>query len=71
MLGIYVAGDSGAFLNPAVMFGFCLYRGFPWKRFPIYFVVQVLGAFVASGVVYANYIDAIDHYEGHGIRTVP
>lgn len=71
MLGIYVAGDSGAYLNPAVTFAFCLYRGLPWKRFPIYFVAQVLGAFVGSGIVYANYINAINAYEGYGIRTVP
>ena len=71
MLGIYVAGDSGAFLNPAVTFAFSLYRGLPWKRFPIYFVAQVLGAFVGSGIVYANYLNAINAYEGHGIRTVP
>jgi len=71
MLGIYVAGDSGGFLNPAVTFCFCLFRKLPWKRFPIYFLAQVLGAFCASGVVYANYISAIDQVEGHGIRTVP
>src|ERR1035438_7531363 len=41
------------------------------KRFPIYFVAQVLGGFVGSGVVYANYINAINQVEGHGIRTVP
>lgn len=29
MLGVYTAGDSGAFLNPAVMFAFCLFRGLP------------------------------------------
>jgi aquaglyceroporin related protein len=34
-------------------------------------MAQVLGAFCASGVVYANYINAIDNFEGHGIRTVP
>ena len=33
-------------------------------------VAQVLGAFVASGVVYANYKSAIDQFEGYGIRTV-
>ncbi|CZT53017.1 related to aquaporin-9 [Rhynchosporium secalis] len=71
MLGIYVAGDSGGFLNPAITFCFCLFRKLPWKRFPIYFIAQVLGAFCASGVVYANYIPAIDQLEGHGIRTVP
>jgi aquaglyceroporin related protein len=71
MLGIYVAGDSGGFLNPAVSFCFCLYRGLPWKRFPIYLVAQFLGGFVAAGVIYANYVNAINNYEGYGIRTVP
>jgi aquaglyceroporin related protein len=71
MLGIYVAGDSGAYLNPAITFCSCLFRQLPWRRFPIYFIAQVLGAFVGSGIVYANYISAIDNVEGHGIRTVP
>jgi aquaglyceroporin related protein len=71
MLGIYVAGDSGGFLNPAITLGFCTFRKLPWRRLPIYFLAQFLGGFVASGVVYANYIDAIDNVEGHGIRTVP
>ncbi|KAF2233077.1 aquaporin [Viridothelium virens] len=71
MLGIYVAGDSGAYLNPAITFSSCIYRKLPWRRFPIYFVAQVLGAFVGSGIVYANYLNAINNYEGHGIRTVP
>jgi len=71
MLGIYVAGDSGGFLNPALTFAFCLYRKLPWRRFPIYAAAQLLGGFCASGVVYANYINAIDDFEGYGIRTVP
>jgi len=72
MLGIYVAGDSGAYLNPAITFTNCLLRGLPWRRFPIYFVAQVTGAFAASGVVYANYYTAIDYFEGGlGKRTVP
>jgi aquaglyceroporin related protein len=71
MLGIYVAGDSGGFLNPAITLCFCLYRKLPWRRLPIYFLAQLLGAFCASGVVYANYITAIDQVNGHGIRTVP
>lgn len=71
MLGIYVAGDSGGFLNPAITFCFCLYRGLPWRRFPIYFLAQFLGGFVGAGVIYANYINAINNYEGHNIRTVP
>ncbi|KAF2757667.1 aquaporin [Pseudovirgaria hyperparasitica] len=71
MLGIYVAGDSGAYLNPAVTFCSCLYRKLPWRRFPLYLLAQLLGGFVASGVVYANYINAINDFEGHNVRTVP
>jgi len=69
MLGIYVAGDSGGFLNPGVTFCFCLYRGLPWRRFPIYLLAQFLGGFVAAGVIYGNYITGIDNYEGVGVRT--
>lgn len=71
MLGIYVSGDAGGYLNPAVTFGQCLYRGLPWKRFPIYTIAQFLGGFVASGVVYGYYYYAIDNFEGAGIRTLP
>jgi glycerol uptake facilitator-like aquaporin len=69
MLGIYVAGDSGGFLNPAITFCACLYRGLPWRRFPIYLLAQFLGGFVAAGVIYGNYITGIDNYEGVGVRT--
>lgn len=72
MLGIYVAGDSGAYLNPAITFSNCLYRQLPWRRFPMYFLAQFLGGFVGAGIVYANYLSAIDWFEGgNGIRTVP
>jgi len=71
MLGVYTAGISGAHLNPAVTFANCVYRKFPWRKFPIYLVAQVLGAMVASAVVYANYKSAIDVFEGGpNIRTV-
>ena len=70
MLGLYVAGDSGAYLNPAITFCNCLYRQLPWRRFPVYLIAQLLGGFVGSGIVYANYISAIDWFEG-GQRTVP
>ncbi|KAI8958502.1 aquaporin-like protein [Daldinia sp. FL1419] len=69
--GIYVAGDSGAYLNPAVTLTNCLFRGLPLRRFPTYAAAQLLGMFCAAGVVYANYISAFDNYEGRGIRTIP
>ncbi|KAK4900512.1 glycerol channel [Elasticomyces elasticus] len=71
MLGIYVAGDSGAYLNPAVLFTNCVLRKLPWRRFPIYLIAELLGGFVAAGVVYGNYISGINSVEGPGIRTVP
>lgn len=71
MFGIYVAGDSGAYLNPAVTLANCVFRGLPWRRFPSYLIAQFLGGFVASGVVYANYINAINNFAGYGVRTVP
>lgn len=71
MLGIYVAGDSGAYLNPAITLAFCVYRGLPFRRWPVYLVAQFLGGFLAAGVVYANYIPSIDNYAGVGVRTVP
>ena len=69
--GVYVAGDSGAYLNPAITFTNCMFRRLPWRRFPMYFLAQLLGGFVAAGVVYANYINGINALEGHNIRTVP
>lgn len=71
MLGVYVSGISGSHLNPAVTFSNCIFRKFPWRKFPGYVLAQILGAFCASGVVYANYNSAIDVFEGGvGIRTV-
>jgi len=70
MLGVYVAGDSGAYLNPAVTLTSCMLRKLPWRRLPMYMVAQILGAFIAAGVVYANYINAINAVEGHNVRTV-
>ncbi|KAK3722137.1 glycerol channel [Vermiconidia calcicola] len=72
MLGVYASGISGAHINPAVTFANCVFRKFPWKMFLPYAIAQVLGAMCASGIVYANYISAIDEYEGgRNIRTVP
>jgi len=71
MIGIYIAGDSGAYLNPALTLSQAVYRGFSFATVPIYFFVQFLGGFVGAFLTYANYISAIDFYAGDGIRTVP
>jgi glycerol uptake facilitator protein len=55
-MGIYIAGKiSGAHLNPAVTVALAVFRDFSWKKVLPYSLVQVAGAFVAAGIVYANY----------------
>ncbi|KAI5460414.1 aquaporin-like protein [Mariannaea sp. PMI_226] len=71
MIGVYCSGISGAHLNPAVTLTNCIFRQFPWRKFPIYLTAQILGAMVGSLIVYGNYKSAIDVFEGGaGIRTV-
>ncbi|TFA98039.1 putative membrane protein [Trichoderma ghanense] len=71
MLGVYCSGVSGAHLNPAVTLANCVFRRFPWKKLPVYALAQLLGAMIASLIVYGNYKSAIDVYEGGpGMRTV-
>lgn len=33
-------------------------------------LAQLLGAFLAAAILYANYFHAIDAFEGKGVRTV-
>ncbi|KAG1884999.1 major intrinsic protein superfamily membrane channel protein [Suillus subluteus] len=64
-------GISGGHINPAITFTLAVFRGFPWKKVPLYIFAQLLGAFCGGGVVYANYFHAIDIVEGGpGIRTI-
>lgn len=64
MLGVYASGISGGHINPCVTFANCIFRKFPWRKFPIYMLAQTLGAMAASAIVYADYKSAIDVYEG-------
>ena len=49
---IYTFGDvSGAHLNPAVTLGFAVAGRFPAKKIPSYIIVQLAGAFAASGLL--------------------
>ncbi|KAK2741057.1 hypothetical protein FQN57_005797 [Myotisia sp. PD_48] len=71
MLGVYSAGISGGHINPGVTLANCIFRKFPWRKFPIYFIAQLLGGICAACVVYANYKSAITAFEGGpDIRTV-
>lgn len=71
-VGVWVAaGISGAHLNPAVTLALATFRGFSWKKVPGYCFAQLMGALVGAGIVYANYIHAIDIVEGgRHIRTL-
>lgn len=72
MIGVYVAGVSGAHLNPAVTFANCVFRKHPWRKLPVYALAQILGCSCAALVVYGNYKSAINVFEGGpNIRTVP
>jgi aquaglyceroporin related protein len=70
MLGFLVASKSGGHLNPAITLSNCVYRKFPWRKFPIYFIAQLLGGMAGAAIVYGNYRSAIDNFEGYGVRTV-
>ncbi len=66
---IYLTGGlSGAHLNPAVTLALATSGGFPGKRAPGYIAVQLLGAFVASAVLYVVYSGPLRQFEAdHGI----
>jgi aquaglyceroporin related protein len=72
-LGVWVSsGISGGHINPAVTLALAVFRGFPWKKVPIYMISQLLGAWFGAMLVYANYYHAINLFEGGpGVRTVP
>jgi glycerol uptake facilitator protein len=62
--GVYVAGGiTGAHLNPAVTLAFAVRGDFPWRKVPMYWVAQIVGAFVGAALVFLVYHDAISSYE--------
>ncbi|KAL4617454.1 aquaporin-3-like [Arapaima gigas] len=63
MLGILVCGQvSGGHLNPTVTLALCILGREPWRKFPVFFLSQTLGAFLGSGIVFGMYYDALREY---------
>ncbi|KAF8336431.1 aquaporin-like protein [Cantharellus anzutake] len=58
-LGVWVASGSGGHINPAVTIAVATFRGFPWKKVPVYIGSQVLGGIVATLISWGNYMHAI------------
>ncbi|XP_029365704.1 aquaporin-3-like [Echeneis naucrates] len=59
-LGILVCGQvSGGHLNPAVTFALCLLGRERWKKFPMYFLFQTIGAFFGAAIIFGMYYDAL------------
>ncbi|KAI7473305.1 hypothetical protein KC351_g11196 [Hortaea werneckii] len=71
LLGVYIAGDSGSYLNPAITFANCLFRGLPWRALPVLVFAQTLGAFVGTGITYGIYQPAIGQYGGGALLAPP
>ncbi|KAI0690457.1 aquaporin [Cerioporus squamosus] len=71
-LGVWVSsGISGGHINPAVTIALATFRDFPWRKVPAYIFAQVMGGLCGAGIIYANYIHAIDIVEGgRHIRTL-
>uniref|UniRef100_A0A4W4ELU9 Aquaporin 10a n=1 Tax=Electrophorus electricus TaxID=8005 RepID=A0A4W4ELU9_ELEEL len=62
-------GISGAHMNPAVSLSCCVLGRLAWSKLLPYCLAQVIGAFLAAGLVFLMYHDAIMSYSG-GVLTV-
>ncbi|KAK2827566.1 hypothetical protein Q7C36_018492 [Tachysurus vachellii] len=62
-LGILVCGQvSGGHLNPAVTFALCILGREPWRKFPVFFIFQTIGAFLGAAIIFGMYFDALWEY---------
>jgi len=69
---LFMGAVSGAHLNPAVSIAFALRNDFPWRRVPAYIAAQLLGAVLATLLLWAllgRQGTAGLTLPGHGIST--
>ena len=57
-------------LNPAVTLANCIFRGHPWRKFPVYFMGQLLGCMAGAFIMYGTYYQAFSNLEGGTQRTM-
>jgi aquaporin Z len=63
---LFMGSVSGAHLNPAVSIAFAARGDFPWKRVPAYVVAQLLGASLATLLLWA-----LSGEQGSSVLTLP
>jgi len=60
---VVCAPTSGGHFNPCVTIAFAVYRGFPWKKVPMYIFAQVLGGYLSCLIIYLQYYEVVGHLE--------
>jgi glycerol uptake facilitator protein len=61
-VAVYIVGSiSGAHINPAVTLGLAIAGDFPWVQVPVYWLAQMIGAFIGAIIVWLSYYQ---HFEG-------
>ncbi|KAM3162580.1 Glycerol uptake/efflux facilitator protein [Lachancea thermotolerans] len=75
VMGYFAAGGSalsGGHLNPALTLSNCVFRGFPWRKVPVYWAGQLLGAYCGALIVFAYYMPVIKYVypDWNGNETV-
>jgi len=60
MTGAFVAAESGAHLNPALIIALALNSDLPWADVPVYIAGQLVGAFIGAILVWLHYMK---HFE--------
>ncbi|XP_002156497.1 aquaporin-9 [Hydra vulgaris] len=64
--GIYWSGGvSGGHINPAVTLALAVCGRFKWSKLPLYWISQLVGAILGSGIVFAAYQDYMVEFVGH------
>lgn len=68
---LHSADFPSSYLNPAITFANCLFRGLPWQSLPLLTLSQILGAFCGAGITYGIYLPAINQFSGGALLPPP